>query len=518
MDSFLKQLLDFYSMSEEDFAELSKPIEEVKLIDPNSIEGMDKVTSRIFEAIKNKEKIIVYGDYDCDGISATSIMVKTFQKLNYPVSYYVPSRYIDGYGINIKNVKAIAEKGFNLLILVDNGISQIEEIKLANGLGIDVIVIDHHEPQNELPEAVGIIHPFVSNISKIGGCAGYMSLFVSGALLGEYDPYLVTIAGLSTITDMMELKEYNRDVVRLAISYLRRFRFPKLIHLCEQDIISEKTFGLEIGPKINAIGRMITNKNVNLLVKYLTSDTEDTIAIRDWIIEVNNNRKELTKSLLEDIKEDFSEAKGIVIKTDLLEGLIGLLANNLMNKYKVPTIVFTTNEKDSTKMKGSVRSIEGFNIVEAFEELKDYLVEGGGHAMAGGLTIEAKNFDKFKEEFVKLCAEKPLEKVEEKFIDISLKDINMENYGILRKLAPFGMGFKEPLFKISGLPTRGLRFVGGGNTLSTELSLQSKLLGFNMNKEEVQSVANIDIYGTLGLNVRYGNTLEFRISSYEPSK
>lgn len=517
MQSFLNKLLAYYNLSKEDFATLSKSIEDIKLLDPNSISGMEKIKNRILKAIGNKEKIIVYGDYDCDGISATSIMVKTFQMLNYPVSYYIPSRYIDGYGINIVNVKKIAENGFKLLILVDNGICQKDEIDLANSLGLDVIVIDHHENNGIEVNALGIVHPFISNISSIGGSAGYMSLFVSAALLGKYEPYLVTIAGLSTISDMMELKEYNRDVVRLAIHYLRKYRFKKLISLCEQDVISEKSFGIEIAPKINAIGRMVTNKNINLLVKYLTSDDE-SYEILDWINDVNNNRKELTKTISDSLDEDFSNKKCIVIKLDVLEGMIGLVANRLLAKYNVPTIVFTENEKEKGELKGSIRSKEGFNVVKAFESLDKYLIGGGGHALAGGLTIKEEDFDSFKKDFEQLCEKYQLVEQDQKYIEISLQDINMENYSLIREFAPFGMGFKEPVFKIEKIATRGMIFVGGGTTLSTDIAFSTKLLGFNMMQKEVQSHPFIDILGSFNLSNRYGQKLEFRINEYKPSK
>lgn len=520
METLFEKLLDYYSLSKEDFNELSKNPEDIKLIDPNSILGMDKVKNRILKAIKNKEKIIVYGDYDCDGIVATSIMVKTFQKLNYPVSYYVPCRYIDGYGSNIENIKKIASNGFNLLILVDNGISANEEIELANSLNLDVIIIDHHEPGETLPNAVGIIHPFVSKISSISGSAGYMSLFVSAALLGEYDHYLVTLAGVSTVSDMMELKEYNRDVVKIAISNLRKYRYKQLISLCDSDVISEKTFSLELAPKINAVGRLIKNKNINLLVKYLTSE-EENCQILDWINSVNESRKMMTKEISESLEVDVKDKPCLVIKSNILEGLIGLVANRLMNQYNLTTIVFTPNENDESLLKGSIRTKEGFNVVKAFASLEKYIQGGGGHAQAGGLTIKASDFDDFKTEFEKLCILYPIKEVEKKHIEISLKDITMENYDLIRKFAPFGVGFPEPLFRINNLPTKGLRFVGmNSNTLSTELSLSSKLLGFNMKKDEVQSHSFIDIFGTFNLNVssRFGTSLEYRISEFKPSK
>ena len=516
MKDFRSKLLEYYSLSEADYLSLTKDINEVRLLDPNSIKGMDKVKERIFSAINNKEKIIIYGDYDCDGITSTSIMFQTFKKLNYEVSYYVPSRYIDGYGLNVPNVEKIAESGFNLIICVDNGISAFEAVAKASELGMDVIVIDHHEVMEGELKAVGVIHPIVSQISSIYGSAGYMSLFVSGALLGYYDDYLVTLAGLSTISDMMELKEYNRDVVRLAIHNLKEKRYPRLISLSDNPTIDEKTFGLEIAPKINAIARIVTNKNVNLLVKYLTSDDESYVAsLHDWIIENNENRKSLTQQAVDSIEAgDLSKKKAIVLKLDVLEGLIGLIANKFLNMYNVPVIVFTEDEKDPSILKGSIRSKEGFNVTKAFESLEKYLLTGGGHAFAGGLSIRKDEFENFKNDFEKLAETYPIEHIEKPTIDIELKEITMDNYREIQKLSPFGMGFNEPLFRIRSLPTRGLTFISYGKHLATELSIQSKLLGFNMPEYEIKSHSLIDIYGVFYLNTKFKTMLEFRINDY----
>ncbi len=516
MNEFLKKILAYYSLSEEDYLNLSKPIEEISLIDPNKIEGMSKVKERIFLAIKNKEKIIIYGDYDCDGITSTSIMYLTFKKLGYEVSYYVPSRYIDGYGLNVDNVNKIAQNGYNLIICVDNGISANEAIDKANELGIDVLVIDHHEVPETPVKAVGIIHPTVSHISDIIGSAGYMSLFVSGALLGYYDDYLLTLAGISVVSDMMELKEYNRDVVRLAIKTLNEKRYPRLMSLTDSISIDEKVFALDIAPKINAIARVITNKNVNLLVKYLTSEDENYVhSLHDWIIENNEKRKQLTNEVAERIPhEEIANKKGIVLNLDVLEGLIGLIANKLLNEYNVPVLIFTKDEKNPDVLKGSIRSKDGFNVTKAFESLNKYLLTGGGHAFAGGLSIKASDFDSFKDEFEALCEKYPFVISEKPSIEISLRDITMENYHQIRTLAPFGVGFNEPLFKISDLPTRGLTFISNGKHLSTQLSIQSKLLGFNMPETSVKQNAFMDIYGTFYLNNKFKTMLEFRISDY----
>ena len=516
MDSFLENLLNYYCLSIDEYHFLSRPIEEVKLIEPTSIKGMNRVKSRIFDAIKNKEKIIIYGDYDCDGISATSIMYRTFQILNYHVSYYIPSRYQDGYGLNVTNVEKISKAGYSLIICVDNGISQHEAIHRAKELGIDVIVIDHHEVPSERTEAYEIIHPSVSEISDVFGSGGYMALFVSGALLGSYDDYLVTIAGLSVISDLMELKGINRDLVRLAVQNFAKKQYLPLRLLIESPIITEKSFSMEIAPKINAIGRMMEGNEANLLVKYFTTDnTKDIYSLCDWINQINAQRKEVTKQTVENLPDDFTNEAGICLELETKEGIIGLIANRLLNEYNVPALVFTKDALHPEILKGSIRSKEGFNVTKAFQSLEKYLVTGGGHSFAGGLSIKKEDFASFKKDFLKLCDEYRLLESKHPTIKLSLSEITMHNYSLMRTLAPFGMGFEEPLFSIENIPTKGLTFISMGKHLSTPLTIQSKLLGFNMDKEEVQSHPFIDVEGHFLLSSFKGSqTLEFRISKY----
>lgn len=513
---FKAELLKYYNLSEQDFLDLSKPIEDITLIDPNSIEIMDKIKERIFRSINNKEKIIVYGDYDCDGISATSIMVKTLEKLNYPISYYIPIRYCDGYGLNVNNVEKIAKAGFKLIITVDNGISQHEAIEKANELGVDVIVVDHHEAPEIPVKAHSILHPIISNISSIYGSGGYMALILSSGLLGYYDDYLVTIAGLSVISDLMELRGYNRDLVRLALNNLEKNKYKTFTFLMDSPLISEKTFSLDIAPKINAIGRLIDNQNINLLVKYFVSENDSEInRISAWIKNNNELRKTLTKEAVENLPTDLIIEDGICLKLDIKEGLIGLIANRLLNEHNVPSVVFTEDSVDKTLLKGSIRSKEGFNIQKAFSSLEKYIVGGGGHALAGGLTIKASEFENFKKDFITLCKEYKFVNEEPKSIEISTRDINFENYNILKSFSPFGMGFVEPTFSIKDLSTKSLQFISQGKHLSTPISMNSKLLGFNIPEQQIKSHQNIDIFGNFLLSsYRDKITLEFRINDY----
>ena len=513
---FREKLLNYYKLSEEEFLELTHEVNVNDLPDFRHIKGIDKVKTRIFDAIKNNEKIIIYGDYDCDGVCSTSIMVKTFEKLHYNVSYYIPIRYSDGYGLNVTNVEKIYKAGFKLIITVDNGISQNEAIDKANKLGMDVIVIDHHEAPDVQVNAFGIIHPIISEISDIYGCGGFMSLIVSAALLEGYDPYLVTLGGLSTISDMMELRKFNRVVVKLALENLKKERYKALVSLIDSPIITEKTFGLEIAPKINAIGRLVEDKNVNLLVKFLTSENEDEIfKLSSWIKNTNELRKTLTKEACDALPKDLLCKEGIVLNLDIKEGLIGLIANRLLNEYNVPSIVFTNDSIDENFLKGSIRSKEGFNVQKAFESLSKYLVAGGGHALAGGLTIKKDDFANFKDDFLKLCKEHKFTKEEPPSVEINLQDINFKNYEILREFSPFGMGFQEPLFCVKNMPTKTLQFISGGKHLSTPISINSKLLGFNISESNIKSHLSVDLFGVFVESIfREIKSIEFRISDF----
>ena len=513
---FRQKILDYFHLSEQDYLELTKPLEELSLPDFNAPPDMEKIKNRIFKAIKEKEKIIVYGDYDCDGICSTSIMVKTFEKLGYPVSYYIPIRYQDGYGLNVDNVIKIKEAGFKLIICVDNGICQVEAINKANELGVDVIVIDHHEEGEERVKALGIIHPSISNISDVFGCGGFMSLITSAALLGSYDPYLLTLAGLSTISDMMELKEYNRNVVRLALENLKTYKYKPLMTLLETEIITEKSFGLDIAPKINAVGRLVEDKTINRLVRFLLSeDDEEIFKLSSWIKNTNELRKTLTKEAVEALPKDLLNEEGIVLKLDIKEGLIGLIANRLLNEYNVPTIIFTKDSVNENFLKGSIRSKEGFNVQKAFESLSKYMVAGGGHALAGGLTIKAEDFEEFKADFIKLAKAYKFTKVEPPSIELSLQEISFKNYDILREFSPFGVGFPEPIFSLKNLPTKSLQFISFGKHLSTPVSINSKILGFNISQAEIKSHITVDLFGNLSTSLfRDKLSIEFRVSDF----
>ncbi|MCI6357136.1 MAG: DHH family phosphoesterase [Erysipelotrichaceae bacterium] len=496
--NFKEKILKYYSLTEEEYQKLIVPVNELELPAPSLFNDMEKAKNIILNAIDNKEKIVIYGDYDCDGIMATSILVKCFDMLNYRVGYYIPSRYIDGYGLNTKRVEDFYKKGYKLIITVDNGIAQFEAIQKAYELGMKVIVTDHHEKQDKLPSCEAILHPIISNYGDIVCCGAYVSFMLATYLLGYDDEYLLSLASIATISDMMVLKAYNRDIVRLGISYLNKNNYYQFKLLSEDNLIDENVIGLKIAPKINAIGRMIENTSINHLVEFFVTNYKTRILqIYNSINEVNEKRKSLTKDQTNDVTID-ETLPYISIVTNIKEGVIGLLANNLLNKYKKPTFVFTYDSHDKNVIKGSARSKNGFAINQFLMENKALFLTSGGHEQAGGLSLLKDNYDIFLSRLNDYALNNPFVEENKDFIDISITDINEDNYNFLRTLAPFGEGFKLPLLRIKNILAKSLTYSKSKLHILYNLSLNQKIMGFSYSENLISQYDYINLYGTLG--------------------
>ena len=498
---FKTKLLNYFNIDENLYKELSKPVNELTLPNPSKFEGMEKATNIINEAMNNNDKIVIYGDYDCDGIMSTSIMVKCFNILNYRVGYYVPSRYIDGYGLNEKRVQDFYDKGYKLIITVDNGIAQFAATKKAYELGMKVIVTDHHEQQETLPEAEVILHPIISNYGDVVCCGAYVAFMLASSLLNKCDKYLLSLASIATISDMMPLKKYNRDIVRLGIYYMNQYHYYPISLLADNSTIDENVIGLKIAPKINAVGRMIETTSINSLIEYFVSDNKERIdTIYNFINETNEKRKLLTKSTADTLEIE-DNVHSIIFTSDSKEGIIGLIANALMNKYNLPSIVLTKDHINPNIYKGSARSKKGLAINKFLLENKDILLTSGGHEQAGGLSLEEVNIDELKKRFEEYATKNPFEAEKEDYIDISITDINKDNYNFIRSLSPFGEGFKLPLLKISNIKVSNLAYSKSKLHILYPLSVNQKIIGFNYSKELLDNYDYIDIYGTLGYSM-----------------
>ena len=491
---FFNALLDYYDITKEEYASLIKEETLDSFTNGHEFKNISKAKDIALNAVKNKKRIIIYGDYDADGIMGTSILVKMFQMLNYEVSYYIPSRYIDGYGLNVENAKKCIGK-FDLMITVDNGIVANEPVDILKNAGLEVIVIDHHTVQLPLPNADAIVHPEVSEYGDIATSGAYSAFMFSRAVLGYTDKYLATMAAISLISDMMPLRSYNRNLLKAIFKDYKDNEFPQISLLAEHKPLDERVIGALIAPKINAVGRMKEDKSINLIVKYFTTSDKDFILTYfDFITNTNNERKELGKEAINNLVNNLSD-DAIVSKVDIKEGLIGLIANGIMNKIHKPAIVFC-KDKDGN-LKGSARSVEGFNIVEAFKALEKYMLAYGGHSLAGGCSIKECDYEAFKKDFINLVNQSELKVSEKKTIDISINDIDMDHYRLVDSLSPFGEDWKAPLFNLKGIKVEALQYSKSLEHILTKIGNNSKIVGFNISKESLKNKGHIDTVGTL---------------------
>jgi len=514
----LEKLLDYYGMTNEEYARLTRPLNNGDLPHFDAFADLENIVARIKQSLDLKEKIVIYGDYDADGVLATSVLVHAFKLLGVEVGYYLPNRYQDGYGINVEKVNQFHEKGYRLIITVDNGVNANDAIEMAKAHGIDVIITDHHEILGDIPPSIGVLHPFLMR-EPYPMCGAAMALVLAARLLSHYEPYHIALAALATISDMMPLRGGNRDLVRLGLMAINKHKFAQITHLIDAYPIDEGTIGMKIAPAINAIGRLIENSNINRLVHYFTMQDEDELEqLSAWIIEVNRSRKEKMNQAFDVLPEIGRDSRSFVYLSNEKEGLIGLLANRLVMQYAIPVIVFTVSSDDSTKLVGSARSPIGYDLVEAFAALKPYIIKGGGHANAGGLTIDVNGYDKFEEAFTQYFSQIDAIITSKDPIALTLSDVNWDNYRIVNSFAPFGHDFKGPRFIIKGLASERLTFIKDGKYLVTKLSLDSKLLSFAISREMIQDYKRIDLQGRFTID-RYKKAAElvFQADSFAPS-
>ena len=520
--NLFEKLLDYYHITYDDYIHLTRDVSLNDLPSPFNFNKMDEAVDLVKKHLQKGDKIVIYGDYDADGITGCSILVKMFKYLNFDANYYIPSRYLDGYGINEKKAQEIIDKGYDLVITVDNGVAANEAIALLRNANIDVLVLDHHEPRETLPSANVIIHPILSNYSITPSSGAFTAFMFASALLGYYDKYLATLASISLISDMMPLRDYNRDLLRAVIKEYRYGEFPQIDYLIEDGGFNDTSIGMSIAPKINAVGRIDKTINVNRLIKYFTSDKEEEIiSYKDWILANNEIRKNKSKEAKENIINNLKEyhEPSLVIECDLEEGLIGLVANALMNQLKIPCVVLCNDSADPKLLKGSARSIEGFNIAEAFNKLDYLLTNHGGHALAAGLTIDKNNVETFKKEFNEIVKSTKIEKKDKEVVDLNINDISIESYRLIETFSPFGEEWKAPLFSLKHVKVDSLMYSRNQDHIITSISPEARIMGFNYSKEMMSEYRFIDVTGTLRLNDFKGKKyVEFVINKLSESK
>lgn len=494
MNKFLDKLLKYYDLSLRDYEKLTAEVTKENLPTAEAFFNFESFISRIEKAIASDENVVIYGDYDADGILATSILKYAFLKRGKDVFTMIPSRYKDGYGLNTNVVEKFSKRAINLIITVDNGINQHDAIDLANELGIDVLVSDHHELSETLPNAIAILHPELSNLVRLNSCGAYMALVISYGMLGYYDDYLISLAAIATLADMMPLIDRNRTLVRLAIKATNDHQYFPLVKLNDSTFFDETSMSMKIAPKINALGRLSQNYESNVLVEYFTTtDVKRHYDISDYIEKVYKKRKAMSRG--EELSAKELKNPVIALITDELEGVLGLIAQNYMLEHNKPAFIFTESSEDPSLLKGSVRSKSGFNVVDAFSHLEHLILTSGGHKEAGGLTIRKQDFIVFKEALNKYAKNYPLITQDEKYLDVTLDEITKENYALIKNLSPFGHKFRAPLLRVAPITNVKYLYSRDGKHIITPLESGVKLIGFSL-AEESKNALNIGFTAT----------------------
>lgn len=517
MESLEERLKHYYSLDEESFAELIREPSSLSFPDISGNEAVKKAKSRIEQSIEKKEKVLLYGDYDTDGILGTSIFHNALLERGMDASYFIPSRYSDGYGLTLENAKKIADSAFSLVILIDNGVSCLEEVGYLRSKGVDVLIFDHHELPEKLPDSLALIHPIPLGIGKAGGfniSAGFVSYLFSLVLTGREDRYRRSLAGITTLSDMMPMKGMNRTLVALLLRDLRKEKYPEITLLCDKKRIDEKVLGMLVIPSINALGRMEEGHKARQAVSYFSyREANKRVALANWMKKVNEERKALTKEAGALVRYQ-PGAPGIVANLPLKEGLNGLLANKLMKQYKVPVAIFSSSYADPNVLVGSIRSEEGFDVLECMKTLAPYCLRFGGHSHAGGIAILKQDYPSFSKVFLAYCREHPFTKEEPPAIPLLLSEATMDSFRTIRKFGPFGEEHEEPLFMLSGLPTDSFQYGKEGKCLLTPLGYNVRLVDFEHGKKDFVQKEKASFYVRFEINEFRGNaSLELRVVS-----
>ncbi len=490
--------------------------------DPFLMKDMDKATKRLARAIRNREKVLVYGDYDVDGTTATSILYLFLKDFGVNADFYIPHRFKEGYGINIEGVKYAEKINADLIVSVDCGITAVEETKIARSKGIDVIICDHHNVGDSIPDATAVLNPKRDDCNYpfdglSGAGVGFKLVQGTTRKLGLTDKLansFLDLVAISIASDIVPIIDENRVLMREGLKRINnepRVGIKALMDLIEMDIGSVSTSNIvfSIGPRINAAGRM---GDATKAVEMLIAETEaEATSCAHELESINIRRRETDAQTLE-------EAVAMLDKQDNLDkissmvlhhpewhlGVIGIVASRLVDTYGRPTIMLSTVDD---KIKGSARSIKGFNIYEALKECEDLLVQFGGHEFAAGLTIEKENLAAFRKRLDKIAAGnlsdedfKPELCID---CDLDLSEVDMKFWKLLSQFEPYGPGNDQPTFVSRGVRVVGVPTIVGKGHLKMRVAQNGSgvfdVIGFNMH-EFLPVIRNT---GDQSLNIAY---------------
>lgn len=509
--------------------------------DPFLLKDMDIAVERITSAIKNKENIAVYGDYDADGVTGAVLLVQALRALGAErVQPYIPHRIDEGYGLNEEALEFLASGGNTLVITVDCGVRAVEQVKLAAGIGLDAIITDHHTVGNELPPAVAVVDPkrpddeYPDNMLAGVGVAFKLvqGLVRSGLSLNGLDENdLLDLVALGTVADLAPLIKENRILVQQGLAIIHQAKRPGLEALMKKagirpELVSASTIGFALGPRINAAGRM---GHAYQAARLLIADTKQKAGdLAENLDGLNRLRRDKTQRLTE-VAEEIAATEPMdspllfAAHQDFPSGIVGLIASRLQEKHYRPAIVAKINEDEIV---GSCRSIPEFHITEALDRCQDLLIKHGGHAAAAGFTIKKENIQELKRRLSDLAREQleginliPTLNVD---AELSVKDIIWEVQEAMAKLEPCGYGNPTPLFFSSSVHIPYWRKVGSdGSHLKLSLEQDGRSfdgIAFRMGDKEAQIEEYMDIVYLLEVNEWNGRTtMQLNIQDMRPA-
>lgn len=493
-------------------------------VEPGDFPGLMTAADIILKSAAEEKTICVYGDYDADGVTSTSILMLMLQRIATDVDYHIPDRFSEGYGLDKGVIEDLAAAGVDLIITCDCGISNWEEVEFAKDLGLDIIVTDHHDLPEKLPEAADeIVSPKLLDPEHrayhLPGAG--ITYFLAQAVLSragedKLAASLIDFAALAIVADVVKLRGENRYLLQKGLESLAATSWPGIAELCrvagvELFQISEVDIGFRLGPRLNAAGRIVKG---DLAVELLLSQEEERAkTLADRLDEINQQRREIGTKMREealDLTVDNDGTEAIVLyQPHWHQGVVGIVAGRLAEKFGVPVLLLCNKENSEDIITGSARSIEGIHIRDALAQIKELLLSFGGHAGAAGCSLHKEDWPTFKQRLEEILKQRLAELGEQREIKVdqqlNLAATNLDLYEKLRQLAPFGEGNPEPLFYDKGLEVVNYRTLNTEDNLKLTVSdgrVQRTALWWGGDKEKLAD--EVDVVYTLQSNTWQG--------------
>ena len=490
--------------------------------DALQLSDMTKTIERIKRAIANDEKILVYGDYDADGVTSTTILVTTLQLLGAQVGWHIPNRFTEGYGPNELAFRNAHDEGITLIITVDNGIQGHNEIKMVQDLGVDVIVTDHHEIGSTLPEAYAIVHPMHPSFNYPFQqlCGAGVAYKLAQALIENVPDYFKALVAIGTIADLVSLTDENRSLVKQGLKVLNDQCPTSVKALLKEagynDNIDEETIGFIIGPRLNAVGRL---DDASLACELLMTDDEEEAAfLAEQVEQFNRERKDIVATITEEamamaeMKVKNGDLFLLLAKENWHEGVLGIVASKIVETFALPTLILNI-DREQNHAKGSARSIDQVSMFEILSAHQELIAKFGGHHMAAGMTMDIENIEslaeglnKWMKELSKTTSLDPVKPVD---VLLTENDITIKNIRDMNRLRPFGTDFSRPIFEMDDLSVSSVKAIGQQkNHLKLTLGESNIAALFWQNghlEPELQDEQPINILGSVQINEWNGN-------------